>query len=61
MQTKTLVIFAFLSASALLAQPKPVTTPWRGAGVVPCLGSDGGMAQLSPHGTQALELEALVK
>ncbi|HEV2198424.1 MAG TPA: amidohydrolase family protein [Bryobacteraceae bacterium] len=37
-----------LGAIALEAQPKPLTTPWRGAGAVPCQGSDGGILQCPP-------------
>jgi imidazolonepropionase-like amidohydrolase len=33
---------------ALWAQPKPLTTPWRGAGAIPCVGSDGGVLQCPP-------------
>jgi imidazolonepropionase-like amidohydrolase len=33
---------------ALWAQPKPLTTPWRGAGATPCVGSDGGILQCPP-------------
>jgi imidazolonepropionase-like amidohydrolase len=33
---------------ALWAQPKPLTTPWRGAGATPCTGSDGGILQCPP-------------
>ena len=43
MRSTHILFLAFLSASALLAQPKPVTTAWRGAGVAPCAGSDGGV------------------
>lgn len=39
-------VFAILlSTTALWAQPKPLTTPWRGAGATPCVGSDGGILQ----------------
>lgn len=37
-----------LTLSALQAQPKPLNTPWRGAGVAPCIGSDGGILQCPP-------------
>jgi imidazolonepropionase-like amidohydrolase len=37
-----------LSAIALEAQPKPLATPWRGAGPTPCQGSDGGILQCPP-------------
>ena len=36
-------ITAFFSAGAILAQPKPIATPWRGAGAPPCVGRDGGV------------------
>ena len=43
------VMFAvLLGAMALQAQPKPLTTPWRGAGPTPCVGSDGGILQCPP-------------
>jgi imidazolonepropionase-like amidohydrolase len=32
-----------LITTALWAQPKTLTTPWRGAGPNPCVGSDGGI------------------
>ena len=38
----------FLSATALCAQVKPLETPWRGAGKVPCVGSDGGVVNCPP-------------
>src|SRR5271166_3584077 len=37
-----------LSITALWAQPKPLTTAWRGAGATPCVGSDGGILQCPP-------------
>ena len=37
-----------LAASALWAQPQPLTTPWRGAGPKPCVGSDGGIMPCPP-------------
>ena len=37
-----------LISTTLSAQPKPVTTAWRGAGVIPCAGSDGGILQCPP-------------
>ncbi len=43
MRSNHILFLAFLSASALLAQPKPIGTPWRGAGVPPCVGSDSGV------------------
>ena len=33
---------------AMWGQPKPITTPWRGAGETPCAGSDGGILQCPP-------------
>jgi imidazolonepropionase-like amidohydrolase len=36
------------SATALCAQVKPLETPWRGAGKVPCVGSDGGVVNCPP-------------
>jgi len=51
MQCKFVMAAVFgtlLSLSALQAQPKPLTTPWRGAGVTPCVGSDGGILQCPP-------------
>src|SRR5579862_819536 len=42
------VIVAALYAAVLYAQPKPLTTPWRGAGTTPCVGSDGGILQCPP-------------
>lgn len=37
-----ITFFCFLAMSAVWAQPKPMTTPWRGAGPTPCVGRDGG-------------------
>ena len=37
-----------LSSSLLHAQPKPLATPWRGAGPTPCAGSDGGILPCPP-------------
>lgn len=37
-----------LSAVTLLAQPQPPPAPWRGAGAVPCVGSDGGIYKCPP-------------
>lgn len=34
-----------ISAQSSGAGPKPLTTPWRGAGPTPCVGSDGGVVQ----------------
>ena len=44
----TAATFGMLFNVALWAQPKPLTTPWRGAGVTPCVGSDGGILQCPP-------------
>ena len=38
----------FLSAAAILAQPRPTATPWRGAGPQPCVGRDGGVLPCPP-------------
>ena len=51
MQCKFVVAAAFvmlLSSGTSWAQPRPVTTPWRGAGAAPCVGSDGGILQCPP-------------
>src|SRR5450631_1879163 len=37
-----------LSATVLCAQSKHPDTPWRGAGPVPCVGSDGGVEPCPP-------------
>ena len=42
------IIFSLLAAAAALAQPRPLSTPWRGAGPIPCVGSDGGILQCPP-------------
>ncbi|MEQ1948155.1 MAG: amidohydrolase family protein [Bryobacteraceae bacterium] len=34
-----------LCAVSAFSQPKPITTPWRGAGNTPCVSSDGGVLQ----------------
>ncbi len=44
----TIAVFGAMSSAVLWAQPKPLTTPWRGAGPVPCVGSDGGILQCPP-------------
>src|ERR1041384_5297110 len=33
---------------AIPAQPRPMTTPWRGAGPQPCVGRDGGVLPCPP-------------
>ena len=38
----------FLIAPMLRAQVQPPPAPWRGAGAVPCLGSDGGIYKCGP-------------
>lgn len=51
MQFKVVMVATFgilLSIHTLSAQPKPLTTPWRGAGATPCVGSDGGILQCPP-------------
>jgi imidazolonepropionase-like amidohydrolase len=51
MQTRFVIAAALgtlLGSFALQAQPKPLTTPWRGAGPTPCVGSDGGILQCPP-------------
>ena len=42
------IIILFLSAAEILAQPKPMATPWRGAGPQPCVGRDGGVLPCPP-------------
>jgi imidazolonepropionase-like amidohydrolase len=37
-----------LAAQSVGVAPTPLTTPWRGAGLVPCVGSDGGVLQCPP-------------
>jgi imidazolonepropionase-like amidohydrolase len=39
---------ALLLNAAVFAQPKPPPAPWRGAGPVPCVGSDGGIYKCPP-------------
>jgi imidazolonepropionase-like amidohydrolase len=38
-----IVVFCLWAALGLWAQPKRMTTPWRGAGPTPCVGRDGGV------------------
>jgi imidazolonepropionase-like amidohydrolase len=45
---KIALAIAILTVTELYAQPKPLTTPWRGAGPTPCAGSDGGILQCPP-------------
>src|SRR5215471_8688519 len=51
------VMILFLSATTILAQPKPVTTPWRGAGPQPCVGRDGGVLPC-PQPPRAIAIRA---
>jgi imidazolonepropionase-like amidohydrolase len=44
----TLALPATLAAQSTGAPPKPYTAPWRGAGAVPCVGTDGGVQQCPP-------------
>ena len=37
-----------LRATALWAQVQPPPAPWRGAGPIPCVGSDGGVYKCPP-------------
>ena len=37
-----------LGAAALWAQPQPPPAAWRGAGAIPCVGSDGGIFKCPP-------------
>jgi hypothetical protein len=39
----------FQSATALFAQSKPITTPWRGAGAPPYVGRDLGVLPCPPR------------
>src|SRR5665213_971657 len=39
---------AVVRAQAQTQQPQPLQTPWRGAGPIPCVGSDGGVLQCPP-------------
>lgn len=52
MQSKFVMAMALgtlLSGVAVQGQqPKPVTTPWRGAGIPPCQGTDGGFVPCPP-------------
>jgi imidazolonepropionase-like amidohydrolase len=49
MQSKSLAFS--LCAGTLFAQPQPPPAPWRGAGVAPCISSDGGIYKCAsaPH------------
>jgi imidazolonepropionase-like amidohydrolase len=51
MRSKSVLAAKFgilLSAAALWAQLQQPSTPWRGAGPTPCVGSDGGVYQCPP-------------
>ena len=39
---------AVLGSATLWAQGQPMTTPWRGAGTTPCVGTDGGVYKCAP-------------
>ena len=39
---------AVLGSATLWAQGQPMTTPWRGAGATPCVGTDGGVYKCAP-------------
>ncbi len=43
-----LVFGIVIGAAALWAQPQPPPAPWRGAGPIPCVGSDGGVFKCPP-------------
>ena len=44
----TVLLAAILGAVTVWAQGQPMTTPWRGAGATPCVGTDGGVYQCEP-------------
>jgi predicted amidohydrolase YtcJ len=51
MRCKSLLVATcgmLLSTTALWAQGKAPSAPWRGAGPTPCVGSDGGVEQCPP-------------
>jgi imidazolonepropionase-like amidohydrolase len=51
MRSKSLLLAAcgmFLSTTTLWAQSQHPSTPWRGAGPTPCVGSDGGVELCAP-------------
>jgi imidazolonepropionase-like amidohydrolase len=51
MQSKTVLaggLAIVLGSAGLWAQGQPMTTPWRGAGATPCVGSDGGVYKCAP-------------
>jgi imidazolonepropionase-like amidohydrolase len=51
MRTNTILAGALaivVGTVGLRAQGQPMTTPWRGAGATPCVGSDGGVYQCAP-------------
>jgi imidazolonepropionase-like amidohydrolase len=54
MQPKTVLaggLAIILSSVGLWARGQPMTTPWRGAGATPCVGSDGGVYKCAPAGS----------
>jgi imidazolonepropionase-like amidohydrolase len=60
MRIKSLLLAAcgiLLSTTALWAQGKAPSTPWRGAGPTPCVGSDGGV-EFCPPAPRALAVRA---
>jgi imidazolonepropionase-like amidohydrolase len=51
MRSKSLLVLLcgiLLGAASLSAQSQHPSTPWRGAGAVPCVGSDGGVEPCAP-------------
>jgi len=51
MQSKTVLaggLAIVLGSVGLWAQGQPMTTPWRGAGATPCVGTDGGVYKCAP-------------
>ena len=60
MKYKTLLVAAcgvLLSAAALCAQGQHPSAPWRGAGPIPCVGSDGGV-ELCPPAPREVAIRA---
>jgi imidazolonepropionase-like amidohydrolase len=60
MRCKSLLAAVFgilLSTSALYAQGKAPSAPWRGAGPIPCVGSDGGV-ELCPPAPRVVAIRA---
>jgi imidazolonepropionase-like amidohydrolase len=58
MRSKTVLaggLAIVLSSVGLWAQGQPMTTPWRGAGATPCVGTDGGVYRCAtPPGSLAV-------